>query len=215
MLKRHARVLAQKHRLASGRDSNPLLARLSANEQLLQDYNEQTLLVEKKRRITPAAEWLLDNFYLIEEQIRMARRHLPRGFSRELPRLASGPSANLPRVYDLAFELISHVDGRVDAEHLTGFIAGYQEIAPLQLGELWAVPIMLRLALIENLRRIAALLARERKARDSAEFWADRLIHIAETEPEKQIIEVARLAQSNVELNRAFVAQFWSRLQQK
>jgi cellobiose phosphorylase len=215
LLKRHARGLAQKHRLASGRDSNPLLARLSANEELLQDFNDNTLHVEKKRRITPAAEWLLDNFYLIEEQIRMARRHLPRGFSRELPRLAAGPSAHLPRVYDLAVELISHVDGRIDAEHLTAFVAGYQEVDPLQLGELWAVPIMLRLALIENLRRIAALLSRERKDRDTAEYWADRLIHIADTEPEKQIIEVAHLAQSNVDLNRTFVTQFWSRLQQK
>ena len=215
LLKRHARALAEKHQLASGRDSNPLLARLSANEELLQDFNEQSLDVEKKRRITPAAEWLVDNFYLIEEQIHMARRHLPRRFSRELPRLAAGPSAHLPRVYELALELISHVDGRIDAEHLTAFIAGYQEFAPLQLGELWAIPIMLRLALIENLRRIAALLAHERKDRDAAELWADRLMHVADTEPEKQIIEVARLAQSNVDLNRAFVAQFWIRLQSK
>jgi len=215
LLQRHARVLGQRHQAGSHSGPNRLLPRLTANEKLLRDYNEQTLRVEKTRRITPAAEWLLDNFYLIEEQIRMARRHLPRGFSRQLPHLASGPTADLPRVYDLALELISHVDGRIDAAHLTSFVAAYQEITPLQLGELWAVPIMLRLALIENLRRVAALLSKERKDRDAADFWADRMIYIADTEPRKLIVAVARMAQSGVALNRAFVTEFWSRLQQK
>ena len=99
LLRQHARQLAQSHRVAPGKDPNRLLSRLAANEKLLREYNEQTLRVEKIRRVTPAAEWLLDNFYLIEEQIRMARRHLPRGFSRELPHLLGGPSANFPRVF--------------------------------------------------------------------------------------------------------------------
>ncbi len=216
LLQRHARLLAERHKeVAERRGPNLLLPRLTANEKLLRAYNEETLQVEKSRRITPASEWLLDNFYLIEEQIRMARRHLPRGFSRELPHLTSGPTAQLPRVYDLALELISHVDGRIDAEHLTSFVAAYQETVPLKLGELWAVPIMLRLALIENLRRVAAMLECERKDRDAADYWTDRLIHIAETEPEKLIVAVARMAQSGITLNRAFVTQFWTRLQQK
>ena len=86
------------------------------------------------RRITPAAEWLLDNFYLIEEQIRTAKRHLPKGYSRELPRLARGPSAHRPRVYDIAFEAIAHGDGRVDGESLTRFVAAYQTVTPLEAG---------------------------------------------------------------------------------
>src|SRR6185436_1782526 len=110
------------------------------------------------RSVTPAAEWLLDNFYLIEEQIHTARRHLPRGYSRELPRLESGASAGLPRVYDIVLELIAHVDAQVDSAPLHEFVAAYQTVCPLKLGELWAVPIMLRLALIENLRRVTARL---------------------------------------------------------
>src|SRR4029434_2045910 len=98
-------------------------------------------------------------FYLIEEQIRTAKRHLPKGYSRELPRLSTGPSAHLPRVYDLAFEAISHGDGRIDAETLSRFIAAYQTVTPLKVGELWAIPIMLRLALIENLRRVGTRVA--------------------------------------------------------
>ena len=124
-----------------------MLARLDHNEEVLRAFNRATLEVDKSRRVTPAAEWLLDNFYLVEEQIQMARRHLPRKYSRELPRLTSGPSAGLLRVYDIVLELISHVDAEIDAVSLTSFVAAYQKVSVLKLGELWAIPIMLRLAL--------------------------------------------------------------------
>ena len=204
-----------RHKVGLRRGPNRLLPRLGANERLLRAYNEETLRVESARRVTPAAEWLLDNFYLIEEQIRTARRHFPRGYSRELPRLLNGRRADYPRVYDLAVELISHVDGRIDFVHLTSFIAAYQQVAPLKLGELWAIPIILRLALIENLRRVAALLGRSRKDRDLAGEWADRLLAVAEKSPSKLIIMVARMAQADIPLTEAFVTEFWRRAQEK
>ena len=109
-----------------------------------------TLLTEDvraDRRITPAGEWLLDNFYLIEEQVRTARRHLPKSYNRELPHLMNGPEGGFPRVYAIALEIIAHGDGRVDPETLLSFVAAYQSVAILKLGELWAIPIMVRLAL--------------------------------------------------------------------
>jgi cyclic beta-1,2-glucan synthetase len=102
--------------------------------------------------------------------IQMARRHLPRGYSRELPRLANGPSSGLPRVYDIVLELISHVDAQIDAEPLSAFVAAYQTVSSLKLGELWAIPIMLRLGLIENLQRITTKLTIGRKDRDLADL---------------------------------------------
>ena len=153
-MKRHAMALADSHKLSLERPSARLLKRLAENEGvLLGARNLLTDAVKANRRIVPAGEWLLDNFYLIEEQIRTARRHLPVGYSRELPRLLNGPSAGLPRVYDIALEIISHGDGRVDPENLSSFVAAYQKVTYLKLGELWAIPIMLRLALVENLRR--------------------------------------------------------------
>src|SRR3546814_13213332 len=107
--------------------------------------------------------------YLIQEQVRIARRHLPKGYSRELPRLDGGPSNQLPRVYDIALNAISHGDGRVDVESLGRFIAAYQSVTPLTLGELWAIPIMLRLALIENLRRVSAPALRSAQGRSGNE----------------------------------------------
>ena len=172
----HGKNLAVSHRLAPGRGRDRLLARLADNESVLVEVCDLlTAAVSANRRIMPAAEWLLDNFYLIQEQIRTAKRHLPKGYSRELPRLANGPSADLPRVYDLAFEAISHGDGRVDAESLARFVAAYQAVTPLKLGELWAIPIMLRLALIEELRRLADRVVAARRSRERARKWHDEL----------------------------------------
>ena len=156
-MEHHGKALADSHRLSSGRPRDRLLTRLAENEGVLLGVrNLLTEAVKADRRITPAGEWLLDNFYLIEEQIRTAKRHLPKRYSRELPRLLDGPSAGLPRVYDIALQTISHGDGRVDPESLSSFVAAYQTVTILKLGELWAIPIMLRLALIENLRRVGA-----------------------------------------------------------
>src|SRR5512144_31301 len=122
-MEQHGKTLAGLHTLSPGHAPDRLLARLAENESTL--TGTRSLLVEAvktDRRITPAAEWLLDNFYLIEEQIRTARRHLPKGYSRELPRLLDGPSVGLPRVYDIALETISHGDGRVDPENLSSFV---------------------------------------------------------------------------------------------
>src|SRR6185436_19678706 len=213
LLQRHARQLAQRHQVAPWKGPNRLLPRLAANEKLLRDYNEQTLQVEKIRRVTPAAEWLLDNFYLIEEQIRMAKRHLPRHYSRELPRLLRGPSAGLPRVYDIALETIAHGDGRVDPEALSRFVAAYQTVTSLNLGELWAIPIMLRLALIENLRRIAAQLAAQRIDRNLADSWADQMTEVAAKDPKSLILAIADMARSNPPMVSPFVAELARRLQ--
>ena len=194
--------------MATRRGADRLLPRLDENEDvLLHTYDLVGKAAEDNRRIAPAAEWLLDNFYLIEEQIRTARRHLPRAYSRELPALANGPAAGYPRVYGTALELISHVDGRLDTPSLRGFIASYQSIEPLRLGELWAVPIMLRLALIENLRRVAARIAAGRQDRNVANEWADRMVQIVEKNPTDLILVLADMARANIPLTSAFVTE--------
>lgn len=208
----HARTLAADHQIATEHSTNRLLARLDANEQSLRAFNHATRAVDPSRRITPAAEWLLDNFYLIEEQIQMARRHLPRGYSRELPRLSNGPSAGLPRVYDIVLELISHVDAQIDAGPLSAFIAAYQTVGSLKLGELWAIPIMLRLGLIENLQRVTTRLALARTDRDLANLWVDRLQDMAEKSPSHLVVVVADMANSDLPITSSFVAEFCQRL---
>ena len=211
-LARHAQFIAAQHTIVTGRASARLLTRLDQNEKVLRAFNRATLAVDQSRRVTPAAEWLLDNFYLIEEQIQLARRHLPQEYSRELPRLTNGPSAGSPRVYDVVLELIAHVDAQIDADSLSAFVAAYQTVAPLKLGELWAVPIMLRLGLIENLARITTGLAQGRRDRDLANQWVERLQAMAEKHPSRIVIVVADMARADPSLSSAFVAEFCQRL---
>jgi hypothetical protein len=210
----HGKSLAQSHKLATARVQDDLLSRLAENEDVLTDAVDLlTAAIIADQQISPAGEWLLDNFYLIEEQIRTAKRHLPKDYSRELPRLANGPSAGLPRVYDIALETISHGDGRVDPEALSRFVAAYQTVTDLNLGELWAIPIMLRLALIENLRRVASRLAAHRIDRNLAGVWADQMTEIAGKDPKSLILVVADMARSNPPIVSSFVAEFARRLQ--
>jgi len=211
-LSRHAQALAQRHQVTEALRPPRLLARLEHNETIIRAFNRATLAVDETRRITPAAEWLVDNFYLIEEQIQLARRHLPPGYSRELPRLANGSTPGRLRVYDLIFELVSHVDAQIDVESLTAFVAAYQRFSPLKIGELWAVPIMLRLALIENLQRIANALGAAREDRNLASEWVDRLQDTAETHPSQLVIVVADMARTDPRLTSSFVAEFSRRL---
>ncbi|MEN6463702.1 MAG: cyclic beta 1-2 glucan synthetase, partial [Syntrophaceae bacterium] len=212
-MEQHGKTLAAAHILSAEHTPEQLLTRLGENEGVLQEvYDLLTAAVKENRRITPAGEWLLDNYYIIEEQIRTARIHLPKGFSRGLPRLKKGPSKGLPRVYDIALETISHGDGRVDLEGLGSFVSAYQTVTELNLGELWAIPIMLRLALIENLRRIAASIAADRIDRNHADYWADRISETAERNPKDLILVIADMARSKPPMVSSFVAEFTRRL---
>ncbi len=214
-MEQHGKDLASSHTLGTHRTPDQhLLARLADNEVFLFEVHRLlTETVKAKHQITPAGEWLLDNFYLIEEQIRTGKRHLPKGYSRELPRLLNGTSKGLPRVYDIAQEVISHGDGRVDPENLSRFVAAYQTITALKLGELWAIPTMLRLALIENLRRVAVSVAAGRIDRDLAVSWADKMIEVAEKDPKSLILVIADMARANPPMTTPFVSEFARRLQ--
>jgi cyclic beta-1,2-glucan glucanotransferase len=211
-LTEHARLLAVGHQSVILPGPNGLLERLNENERLLREYNRATYTVDQARRITPASEWILDNFYLIEEQIQMARRHLPKRYSRELPRLVGGRSAGLPRVYDIVLGFVSHVDAQLEVDSIAAFLSAYQVVTPLKLGELWAVPIMIRLALIENLRRITDRLNVARADRDLADEWALRLESTAENQPSQVVMVVADMARGELPLSSSFVAEFYQRL---
>ena len=215
-LERHARNVAGQQRISPTGGSDRLLSRLRSNEQVLTQAYELILDATKRgQKIDPAPEWLLDNFLLIEQQIRTARRHFPKRYSGELLQLESGPHAGLPRVYDLAYELILHVDGRVDAQNLASFVTAFQTIQSLRIGELWAIPIMLRLALLENLRRIAVGIILKRRDKDLAILWAERMMKVAEEKPRKLVVVLGDMAREDPNLSGAFVSEFARQLQGK
>ncbi|MEO8123115.1 MAG: glucoamylase family protein, partial [Burkholderiales bacterium] len=221
-MRAHGRQLALTHELAEAGLRNPLLGRLKANQSELQEVAQLlSAAVGAGRAITPAGEWLLDNYYLIEEEIATAKRHLPARYSRELPRLKDDASlhdadtdARQPRIYDLALNAVAHGDGRVVMHTLSLFVGAYQTHHVLTLGELWAFPIMLRLALIENLRRIGVAVADNQRSRESAELWAERMLESAHADPPSDLVLiVADLARSGEALDASFVAELARRLQ--
>ena len=142
-------------------------------------YRAIAKAIREERTITPAAEWLVDNFHVVEEQLREIRDDLPRGFYRELPKLAEGPLAGYPRVYGIAWAFVAHTDSRFDPEMLRRFVHAYQRVQPLTIGELWAVAITLRIVLVENLRRLAESIVPGAR-RQEADALADELLGVGE-----------------------------------
>jgi cyclic beta-1,2-glucan synthetase len=177
-LEERAKALAARFTVdPSSRDlSRSVLPRLEDNSRVLRAACR--ILAEdvhQGEHITPAAEWLLDNFHIVASEIRDVQQNLPRGYYRELPKLALRELAGHARVYAMAVELIRHSDSRLDRQKLLRFINSYQTVAPLTIGELWAWPSMVKLALIENLRRLAEETLAARDARRAADAYVARI----------------------------------------
>jgi len=179
-LEQHAASLAAAQQVTSGRTARRTLgARMRDNESvLLAAYRAIAAATGEGRAISPAAEWLLDNYHLVEEQIREIREDLPPSFYRLLPKLGNGPFNGYPRVFGLAWAFVAHTDSRFDPETLRSFVRAYQRVQPLTIGELWAVAITLRIVLVENLRRAAVRIVSSRAARQEADGLADRLLGV-------------------------------------
>jgi cyclic beta-1,2-glucan glucanotransferase len=157
--------------------ARPLLPRVEDNGRVLREaYRVIAQAIRDEGVITPAAEWLVDNFHIVDEQLREIRDDLPAGFYRELPKLAAGPLAGYPRVYGIAWAFVAHTDSRFDPEMLRRFVHAYQRVQPLTIGELWAVAITLRILLVENLRRLTEAIVRGRAARQAADALAEDLL---------------------------------------
>ncbi len=165
--------IAASHRLAeSPRRGRPLLSRLDDSaEHLDAAYAYLSVAGRGDSQPVGSEEWLRDNHHVVQDQVREIRQDLPRRYYVQLPKLADGPFQGYPRVYVMARELISHTAGRIDLETVTDFTTAYQKASPLSIGETWAVPIMLRLALIEELRRLADGVVEARKSREKARRW--------------------------------------------
>src|SRR5512132_1587016 len=181
-LEQHAESLAAAQRVTTTpRKGRRLLPRVLDNGRvLLESYRRIAQAIREERAITPAAEWLVDNYHVVDDQLREIRDDLPSGFYRELPKLAEGHLEGYPRVYGLAWAFVAHTDSRFDPETLRRFVRAYQRVQPLTIGELWAVAITLRVVLVENLRRLAESIVGGRAARQDADALADDLLGVGD-----------------------------------
>ncbi len=209
-LEQHAESLAAAQILTSdSRSGRPLIPRVIENGRvLLASYRAIAGVVQSEQTITPAAEWLVDNFHIVDEQLREIQEDLPVGYYRKLPKLAAGHLEGYPRVYGVAWAFVAHTDSRFDPELLRRFVAAYQRVQPLTIGELWAMAITLRVVLVENLRRIAERLVRSRAARAEADDLADRLLN--SDQPSAILPALKKFEKAPLE--RAFAVQLIQRL---
>lgn len=213
-LEQHARTLAAAQSV-SGRTRKvpPLRRRLDANAKvLLAAWRASAREVAEGREIVPAANWLLDNYHLVEAQIREIRIDLPDGYYKLLPKLTEGPFAGYPRVFGIAWAFVAHTDSHFDPKALRRYLAAYQTVQPLTIGELWAVAITLRIVLIENLRRLADQMTLGRANRKAANSIADRLCSPGQAHS-ALLPEIARYAQSS--LSEDFATQLAKRLRDR
>lgn len=162
--------------------------------------------------VGPAGAWLLDNLFVVMEQLPEIRAMLPAGYYRELPKLSGdGPRAGYPRIYDIIIELITHTDGRLDEASVGLILAEYQRVSALTLGELWAIPVMLRIGYLENVRRMALRASRDVVDRAAADAWVSRLIAASPSD----VDDLSAFVHRGPDLTPAFLTRFLQQIRSR
>lgn len=210
-LEQHAVSLAKAQKVSPHKQGKKLIPRVRENCRILRDAYEAVARASERHAITPAAEWLLDNFHVIEEQVSDIHVDFPESYYRELPKLSEGVLEGFPRVYGIAWALVAHTDSRFAPDLLTLFVRAYQSVDPLTLGELWAIPSTLRILLVENLRRLAVRIMRSQTGRRLADEFVDQIEQvIAQTDKPEPSLPAAVLPA--VPLRQAYAVQILQRL---
>lgn len=211
-LEQHAVSLAHAQKISSRQKGQKLIPRVRENCRVLRDaYEAVAKAVLEQHAITPAAEWLLDNFHVLEEQVSDIHVDFPESFYQDLPKLAEGVLTGYPRVYGIAWALVAHTDSHFEPDLLTLFVRAYQSVEPLKIGELWAIPSTLRVLLVENLRRMAVRIMRSQQGRQLGDEFLDRFEQIA-PQTDKADSPLPEGILPAPQLCQAFVVQILQRL---
>ncbi|MCC7003361.1 MAG: hypothetical protein IT357_14485, partial [Gemmatimonadaceae bacterium] len=190
-----------------------LLIRLAQTRRILDEANERlTAAAAHGTDIGPAGDWLLDNFHVIREHAGQVRDNLPEGYFRELPLLTQGALAEYPRIYEIAITLISHSEARIDLDNVDVFVGAYQEHLDLSLGELWAIPAMLRLGLLESVRRMTLRTLQRLDEVEAADVWTQRILGEAALGADAMHGALAAFVEAGHPLTPTFVSRLLQQL---
>jgi cyclic beta-1,2-glucan synthetase len=205
----YAPQLAEKHQAVHMiKGEYGVLSELDRASEVLSQVRRDFSQAERlEQNVSTAGEWILDNTYIVEGHIQEVKRNLPRNYYQNLPVLEEGPDKGLPRVYVVARELVYLTDGRLDRAIIRAFLEAYQEVQVLQTAELWAVPLMVRIALIERLRDLVGEVGQRLREHEQADFWANRLLMTTRYDPGHLFSTLASFAQEHPEPNGYFAAQ--------
>ncbi len=177
--------------------STELLRRLKQSRRWIRQVcADLTVATNLEQKTTAAADWILDNEYILDSNARDVLLNLPRHYFRQLPVLSTDPHLGQPCIYGLAKDLVGHTEMRLDRDNILAFIEAYQSVRTLTSGELWAVPQMLRVALIENIQNLAVIALADLRERQLADFWANRLMTANRRDANRLFAVLAELAQA-------------------
>jgi len=157
-LREFAHYLAKTHSVEIFHPKKPyLLEYLQSWEQALRNANAIFKAVPSKDLpVSRAGEWMLDNFYVVKQTFRQIKEDLPVSFFNQLPKLDETPLQGHPRIFALAWEWVGYNQSQIDLTQAATFVQDYQQVTPLTIGELWALPVMLRIGILERLVCAAA-----------------------------------------------------------
>ncbi|HKJ46892.1 MAG TPA: glucoamylase family protein [Balneolales bacterium] len=210
-----ARQLSQGRELVTStgplQELRPILEK--STHTLTDVYRILAASAKQEEEISPAGEWIIDNFYIIQEQLQLIKEDFPTAYYRKLPRIKSGPFRKFPRVYEIMHELATLTDNVLDRQNVELFVRAYQEREPLLLGELWAIPIMLRFILVQRLEMRARQILENREIRREANKWVDKIANTRPEEPTNTLNILADMAMQHSPLNPAFLVTVAMKLQ--
>ncbi len=205
-MEKHAAEIAQNHNIMKRTKlSYLLIPRMNKNYNYIKNVyrNLNSILKEEDVYISQEEEWLLDNFYIIEEQVKEIRKSLSKSYYSGLPGIKNGLFKGYPRIYAIAFELVLHTDGKIDEKAIINFIKAYQTKALLSSSELWALSLMIRIALVEKIKKICEKIVETRSQREKAEKILTLLL-----QKEMKYEEVKKLIRENINVADKFPLQF-------
>ena len=213
-LRQHTLHMAADHKVTiNDSDDEPLLTSLKrCGNDLEQIRQDLTVAVRLEQSVSPSAEWILDNAYIVQSHIQDVEDNLPKKFYHELPELTSAHLKGLPRTYAMATELVRHTEGHLTQANISDLLEDYQSTSILSIGELWAMPLMLRIALIESLCQLAEQVYLRLRERELADFWSTRLLAVARREPNQLFSLLAELSAEHPYPSPYFAFQLTSHL---
>ena len=211
-----AGALAREHNRLTQAQSFDLARALTTHDQTLaHGYAVARMAAVENRRIEPAAEWLIDNVYLIRNQIREVREALPARVWRRLPRCRTADGMVVPRILRVMRACIASLDGNLEPDAIERYLNDYQRRGSLDMVELWTLPVLIRVTLIEGLAGCAVAITRRLEAYSRAEFWAEHLVDVAAHIPNDMLLSVAEMARAESFISPAFAAEFYRLLEGK
>ncbi|WHH60301.1 glucoamylase family protein [Petroclostridium sp. X23] len=216
-LEQHAREIARNHTVTQNSISVTwLITRMNDNFTLITSaYKKLNDDLKDNKTVAPAAEWLLDNYYIIEQQIKEIRQNLNKKYYLQLPVLKEGALRGYPRIYAVAHEIVAHTDGRFDEKTLISFIEAYQSQNILSSAELWAVAVMVRIALVENIRRICEKLIKSQNEFIQSEELASHVLSRMQEDNDNTAEFLRGKLQGMKEMNPSFAEHLLKRLKKQ